>query len=38
MSDDRDCLVSFAELSRSENLHTDIRHGLKLIELSLLGI
>jgi len=38
MSDNLDCVVSFAELSRSENLHTDLRHGLKLIELSLLGI
>ena len=38
MSDNRDCLISFEQLSRSENLHTELRHGLKLIELSLLGI
>ena len=31
-------VINYAELSRSENLHTDLRQGLKLIELSLFGV
>jgi hypothetical protein len=38
MSDSQIHTINFAEVSRSEDLHTDICQGLKLIELSLFGI